>query len=80
MSPVGPPFYAKARFSYKGTYPEDLVFTKNSLVLVLSVVAEGAWWRARALAEDGSEMDDPREGNVPMSYFNVLEDVSRLLG
>lgn len=80
MSPPPPfPFYARAKFSYKGTYPEDLVFRKGCVVLVLSVVAEGEWWKARALAEDGTEMDDPEEGNVPMGYFAIIEGVSTLV-
>lgn len=69
-----PPFYVKAKFSYKGTYPEDLVFTKGAVLVVLEVVAAGEWWKARKLAEDGTEMEE--EGNVPQAYFSILKDVS----
>lgn len=73
-----PPFYVKAKFSYKGTYPEDLVFTKGAVLVVSEVVAAGEWWKARRLAEDGTEMEgEEAEGNVPMGYFTILKDVSR---
>lgn len=73
-----PLFYVKAKFSYKGTYPEDLVFTKGAVLVVLEVVAAGEWWKARKLNEDGTEMEgEEAVGNVPMGYFTVLTDVSR---